>query len=199
MSFLGATKDLASGTGPWFMADIGGGSTELAVGPVPWGAISLDLGCVRVTERFFAQDPPAAEEMAAARAWLTAQYRRAETEVPELRSAPSLVGLAGTVAALACLDQELAVYDRRAVHHYRLSRPAVERALDRLAVRPVARRAGLPGIEAARAPYILGGTLVLATLMAHFGFEECLVSESDILDGLVSTLARASRPAGDAG
>jgi exopolyphosphatase/guanosine-5'-triphosphate,3'-diphosphate pyrophosphatase len=119
---------------------------------------------------------------------LSSQYAQAEIDVPELRSARDLVGLAGTVAALASYDQGLATYDRQEVHHYVLARGAVERALDQLASQPAAGRAGLPGIEAARAPSIVGGTLILTTLMAHFGFEDCLVSESDILDGLVLTL-----------
>jgi exopolyphosphatase/guanosine-5'-triphosphate,3'-diphosphate pyrophosphatase len=185
LSFIGATRELRPESGPWLVADIGGGSTELGVGPQPAGACSLDLGCVRVTERFLHHDPPAAGELAAATAWLSAQYRRAEAMVPGLASARTLVGLAGTVAALACYDQGLVAYDGKAVHHYRLSRRAVERAAQDLSRVPAAQRHARPGIEAARAPFVVGGILVLATLMAHFGFDDCLVSESDILDGLV--------------
>ena len=188
LSFSGATRELDAGSGPWLVADIGGGSTELVVGPGPAGACSLDLGCVRVTERFLHHDPPAPAEVAVATAWLLEQYRRAEADTPALGGARTLVGLAGTVSALARYDQGLAVYDRDAVHHYRLSRQAVERAAHDLVRLPEAQRHGRPGIEAARAPVIVGGTLVLATLMAHFGFDGCLVSESDILDGLVWAL-----------
>ncbi len=99
----------------------------------------------------------------------------------------------GRFPPLLPYDQGLESYDQDAVHHYTLSREAVARALSALAARPASGRAGLPGIEAARAPVIVGGTLVLDTLMAHFGFEECLVSESDILDGLVITLVRLDR------
>jgi exopolyphosphatase / guanosine-5'-triphosphate,3'-diphosphate pyrophosphatase len=193
LSFAGATAELDPQDGPWLVADIGGGSTELIVGPEPSGARSLDLGCVRVTERFLPSDPPGAEELDRAASWLPAQFRGAEAQVPALRSARVLVGLAGTVSALAAYDQGLEAYDRAAVHHYRLSRKAVDQALSDLASRPTAARAALPGIEPARAPVIVGGTLVLATLMAHFGFEECLVSESDILDGLVISLVRLDR------
>lgn len=199
LSFLGATAELAPGDGPWLVADIGGGSTELVAGPSPSGAVSLDLGCVRVTERFLAHDPPAPAELATARSWLSAQFAQAEASVPALHEASTLVGLAGTVSALACFDQGLVTYDRGAVHHYRLSRPAVERALSQLAPEPAARRSGLPGIEAARAPFIVAGALVLETLMAHFGFDECLASESDILDGLVLGLTSVFRAAGPAG
>ena len=80
-----------------------------------------------------------------------------------------------------------------AVHHYRLSRQAVDRALSDLAARPASQTRRLTRDRAGRAPVIVGGTLVLASLMAHFGFEECLVSESDILDGLVITLVRLDR------
>jgi exopolyphosphatase / guanosine-5'-triphosphate,3'-diphosphate pyrophosphatase len=193
LSFLGATSELDAADGPWLVADIGGGSTEVVVGPQPYGARSLDLGCVRVTERFFDDDPPSAEALARASGWLQAQYGHAEQEVPALCAAHSLVGLAGTVSALACYDQGLESYDQDAVHHYRLSKAAVERALADLASRPAAERAVLPGIEPARAPVIVGGTLVLATLMGYFGLEECLVSESDILDGLVITLIRLDK------
>jgi exopolyphosphatase/guanosine-5'-triphosphate,3'-diphosphate pyrophosphatase len=196
-SFLGATAELSAADGPWLVADIGGGSTELVVGPepggAPAGARSLDLGCVRVTERFLHDDPPTNEQLKAARSWLGAQFSSAEAEVQAFRSARVLVGLAGTVSALACYDQGLESYDRDAVHHYQLSRDAVGQALADLASRPASERAGLPGIEPARAPVIVGGTLVLDTLMAHFGFETCLVSESDILDGLIITMVRLDR------
>ena len=193
LSFLGATAELRTSDGPWLVADIGGGSTELAVGPEPSGAISLDLGCVRVTERFLHNDPPTTEELATARQWLQARFSTAERKVPAFRSGEALVGLAGTVSALASYDQGLESYDQDAVHHYTLSREAVAGALSALAARPASGRAGLPGIEPARAPVIVGGTLVLDTLMAHFGFQDCLVSESDILDGLVITVVRLDR------
>jgi exopolyphosphatase/guanosine-5'-triphosphate,3'-diphosphate pyrophosphatase len=193
LSFLGATAELVPSDGPWLVADIGGGSTELVVGPSPYGARSLDLGCVRVTERFLAHDPPTPAEVAEARSWLVAQFGQAEADVPNLRQGRTLVGLAGTVSALAGYDQALVTYDREAVHHYRLSRLAVEAAFSHLAPLPAARRTGLPGIEAARAPFVVAGALVLGALMAHFGFDDCLVSESDILDGLVRELASVSR------
>ena len=127
------------------------------MGPEPSGSRSLDLGCVRVTERFLHHDPPTAEELDGAGSWLRSQYRDVEIEVPALRLAHVLVGLAGTVSALASYDQGLESYDRDAVHHYRLSRKALERALSDLA-RPATARAALPGIEPARAPVIVGGT-----------------------------------------
>ncbi|HXW80628.1 MAG TPA: exopolyphosphatase [Acidimicrobiales bacterium] len=190
LSFLGATAELSGAPGPWLVADIGGGSTELVVGKEVPAARSLDIGCVRVTERFLHHDPPTREELAAARAWLGEQYQKAEADLPALRSAVALIGLAGTVSALASFDQGLETYDHQAVHHYKLSSKAVDWALHELAALPASRRSGLPGIEPARAPVIVGGALVLTSLMSHFGFEECLASESDLLDGLVITQIR---------
>jgi len=187
-SFRGATAELVPSGAPWLVADIGGGSTELAAGP-PVVARSLDLGCVRVTERFFAHDPPLEPELRAAREWLGRRYAAAQQTAPALGSAKTLVGLAGTVAALACFDQGLSSYQREAVHHYVLRRSAVGSALASLAGQPASLRAGRPGIEPARAPYIVAGALILVSLMEHFGFDECLVSEADILDGLVAALS----------
>ena len=194
LSFAGATAELGTQAAPWLVADIGGGSTELAVGPgagtqgAPAGTCSLEMGCVRVTERFLHHDPPGDDEVRKAASWLDDLYSQAEEKVPALRSACSLVGLAGTVSALASFDQGLATYQREAVHHYRLPRAAVDRALRNLASQPAAARVGRPGVEPGRARFIVGGALVLATLMAHFGHDECLVSESDILDGLALSL-----------
>ncbi|HYA45716.1 MAG TPA: DUF501 domain-containing protein [Acidimicrobiales bacterium] len=207
LSFVGATAELGTAGGPWLVADIGGGSTELAVGVgggrgEPAGVCSLDLGCVRVTERFFRQDPPARQELAKAARWLHDRYDEAELAVPALRTARCLVGLAGSVSALACFEQGLATYAREAVHHFVLSRAAVEAALDRLARLPARLRASQPGVEPERASFIVGGALVLSTLMEHFGLEECLVSESDILDGLARSIEgrrRAGPPTGGCG
>ena len=101
---------------------------------------------------------------------LTEQFRHVEPDVRGRRSARTLVGLAGTVCALACYDLGLESCDHDAVHHYRLSRPAAERALAVFASRPAAQRALLPGIEPARAPVIVGGSLVLVTFDAAFRF-----------------------------
>jgi exopolyphosphatase/guanosine-5'-triphosphate,3'-diphosphate pyrophosphatase len=195
LSFLGATAELGPSGGPWLVADIGGGSTELVVGPGPDGGPaavrSLDVGCVRMSERWLTQDPPRPEEVAAARAHVGAlldDVSRAEAAYGRARM---LVGLAGTVAALARLDQGLVEYDRDRLHHYTLSREAVEGQLASLAGQPAASRRLVPGMEPERADVIVGGTIVLAELMGHFGFEACLTSEADILDGLTRSLLSA--------
>jgi exopolyphosphatase/guanosine-5'-triphosphate,3'-diphosphate pyrophosphatase len=182
LSYRGATAALPADSGPWLVADIGGGSTELVAGPHPGEAVSLDLGCVRVTERFLHDDPPTRTQLAQARSWLQARFDDAVRAAPCLAGAGSLVGLAGTVLSLACMAQGLSGYESRAVHHYRLSRDVVVALLGELAGEPAADRARRPGVENARAPFIVGGTLVLG---------ECLVSEKDILDGLVAELRGA--------
>jgi len=195
LSFIGATAALEGTKAPWLVIDIGGGSTELALGALagkaPESTLSLNLGCVRVTERFLRDDPPGRAELAKASRWLHDQFRQAQSALPPLGEAASLIGLAGTVSALACYVQGLRAYERELVHHYRLSRSSVEAALYDLATQPAARRGQGQGIEPDRAATIVGGTLVLATFMSHFGFEECLVSEADILDGLVMTIKAA--------
>ena len=182
------------------MVDIGGGSTELVEGPGPDGGPcavrSLDVGCVRLTERFFADsDPPAPVALAAARSHVDGLLSGAVADAPALTGARTLVGLAGTVAALAAIDQGLDEYDRDRVHHYRLGAGRVQDILARLAATDTTGRRAIAGVEDQRADVIVGGTVVLAAVMDRFGFEECLTSESDILDGLVlSTRARPALP-----
>jgi exopolyphosphatase/guanosine-5'-triphosphate,3'-diphosphate pyrophosphatase len=192
LSFRGATAELDPAGAPWLVADIGGGSTELIVGSdpaaTPAAVTSLDVGCVRLSERFLLSDPPAPDELAAVERQVGDMLETARARQPALGTADTLVGLAGTVAALAAIDQGLETYDRDRVHHYVLSRQTVERLLGDLAGESTSARRRRPGVEADRADVIVGGTLVLAGLMRHFGFEACLTSEADILDGLASTL-----------
>jgi exopolyphosphatase/guanosine-5'-triphosphate,3'-diphosphate pyrophosphatase len=197
LSFAGAVASL-QGTGipgPYLVADIGGGSTELAAGPAPSSGTpraaavrSLDVGCVRLTERYLRHDPPGSAELDAARAEVRRQVTAAMGELPELDGAVTLIGLAGTVAALAAIDQRLDHYDRDRVHHYWLERETVERLLAELAAVSAAERRARPGVEEARADVIVGGAVVLAELIAVTGHHRCVTSESDILDGLAQTL-----------
>ncbi len=192
LAFLGATAELDPASAPWLVTDIGGGSTELIVGPDPRGepiaVCSLDIGCVRISERFLRSDPPTALELSAASSFVAGTLADASRRQPELTEAATLVGLAGTVATLAALAQGLRAYDRDGVHHYLLSRSVVEQLLAALASEPAAARRLRPGMEPQRADVIVGGAVVLAEVMRHFGFDACLTSEADILDGLVATL-----------
>jgi exopolyphosphatase / guanosine-5'-triphosphate,3'-diphosphate pyrophosphatase len=195
LSFAGATAELDPTTGPWLVADIGGGSTELAVGGGddrnPLAVRSLDVGCVRLTERFLAHDPPLPAELDAARSLVLGELDRAAAEQPAYLDAVQLVGLAGTVAAAAAIDQRLAHYDRRAVHHYRLPAATVKQLLEDLASETADERRQRPGMEALRADVIVGGLIVLDALLTRFDLSDCLTSEADILDGLVRTLVDA--------
>jgi exopolyphosphatase/guanosine-5'-triphosphate,3'-diphosphate pyrophosphatase len=181
LSLAGAVADL----------DIGGGSTELVAGDGPHdpelAAVSLQLGCVRVSERFLATDPPTAGELAAARTEVVAQLDRAVAEHPRFTASHRLVGLAGTVTTLVSLHKGMAEYDRDLVHHAVLTAADVKRWYEVLAADTVADRLGRPGMVPGRQDVIVGGALILDAVMDRLGFAECLVSEADILDGLVAS------------
>ncbi len=198
LSFVGATASLDPAAGPFLVVDIGGGSTEFAVGPAPGavgtgrftplGVLSVDVGCVRLTERFLHHDPPTAEELSQALSVVAGYLDDVGREVPAVEDAIQLVGLAGTVTTVAAVELGLASYDGEKVHHFVLTRAAVEDVFRTLATENRAQRLGNPGLEEARADVIVAGCLVLVAVMRHFGFQECLVSEADILDGVAMSL-----------
>lgn len=189
LSFVGATHGLDPETGPWLVADIGGGSTEIGFGDEAGGkpsvARSLDMGCVRLTERFLNEDPPSPESVQRARDFVSGLLTETTAAHPSLLEASTLLGLAGTVAALAAIEQGLEQYDRSKIHHHALTRTTVDDLLEALAGETAADRRRRPGMESERADVIVGGTVVLSEIMRHFRFESCLTSEADILDGMV--------------
>ena len=186
LSFLGATSDLDPTDGPFLVVDIGGGSTEFSFGAATCeAAVSIDVGCVRMTEQYLESDPPLPEELSGCLQVLQLHWDDVRRAIPQLDSARRLVGLAGTVANVAMVEQGLAEYDRDRVHHFTLTKHAVEDVFRTLATESVADRKFNPGLEPARADVIVGGLCVLVSIMRNFGFDECLVSEADILDGLV--------------
>lgn len=188
LSFAGATAELDPATGPFLVVDIGGGSTEFIVGTTEAeGTVSLDIGCVRLTEKFLVSDPPAAEELSQALSVTRDHLDDVVRELPGVLEANLFVGLAGTVSAVAAIELGLAAYDRDALHHFVLTRTAVEDVFRTLATEPLAARVHNPGLEEARADVIVGGVLILAAIMRSFDIDECLVSESDILDGIIRT------------
>lgn len=194
LSFAGATLGLDAGSGLRLVADIGGGSTELVVGTdVPHGVFSMDVGCVRLTERYLMHDPPRPEELADALVDVRDQLEEAIIAVPALRDATEMIGLAGTVTTVAAVEQGLSTYDRDRIHHFWLSREAAEDVYRTLATEPRADRLFNPGLEEARADVIVGGCIVLVAILRFFDLPGCLVSESDILDGLAQSLIH--RPA----
>ncbi len=181
-TFRGVTSDRAL-SADTLMVDIGGGSTELLVGG-PTGvsfSTSLQAGCVRLTERFLLTDPPTVEELEAAAAHV-------RSLLPALATTTA-IGVAGTVTTVAAIDLGLTAYDPVRIHGHRISRAAVEDALARLAVLPLAEREHVRGLEPARAPVIVGGLVVLHEAMARYGLAEIEASERDILHGAALTAA----------
>jgi exopolyphosphatase/guanosine-5'-triphosphate,3'-diphosphate pyrophosphatase len=206
LSFAGATARLppeAAGTSPVLVADIGGGSTELAVGYAPGSGDtqvpevrtrSLDIGCVRVSERLLPDDPPRPEQLARARDEVREQLVRARSNLPTLARDSLFVGLAGTVSAVASLEGAIAVYDRVRIHHAVLARTHVERWLRILSDEDAPARLDHPGMVRGREDVIVGGVLILAVVMECFERDRCLVSEDDMLDGLAAELLASGRP-----
>jgi exopolyphosphatase / guanosine-5'-triphosphate,3'-diphosphate pyrophosphatase len=174
-------RELEPGT---LVLDIGGGSTELIA---DGSRTSLDLGSVRLTERFLHSDPPTDEELAAA-------AQQVDEALPDLELKHA-IGVAGTVTTLAAL--ELGEYDPERVHGHRLSREAVEAQLERLASLPLAERRELPGIEPKRAPVIVAGAVIVREVLERYGLDELEVSERDILHG--AALEAAALPPAEEG
>ncbi|MDQ1360956.1 MAG: exopolyphosphatase / guanosine-5-triphosphate,3-diphosphate pyrophosphatase [Acidimicrobiaceae bacterium] len=191
LSLAGAVAELDPGDGPFLIVDIGGGSTELVVGSGPddpaVDAVSLQLGCVRILERFFHHDPPTADELATAQSAVMDTLDGAAGAHSRFAEARRLVGLAGTVSTISALQQGLDDYDRSRIHHSVLTAAQVKEWFHRLAGENTKARLARPGLVPGRADVIVGGALVLDAVMSRFGFDQCLVSESDILDGLVAS------------
>ena len=206
LSFTGATAEFAAaaaaaGTGggplggprpPYLVVDIGGGSTEFVLGGDPAGgpvsALSVDIGCVRLTERYLHSDPPAAAEIAAAVNDIGAALDRVAGALP-VRAARTLVGLAGSVTTVAALALGLPHYDAAQIHHARISARQVAEQSRGLLGQTREQRASLPVMHPGRVDVIGGGAMILDEVMRRFGFAEVLVSEHDILDGIAWSLA----------
>jgi len=195
LSFRGATAELDPKQGPFLVVDIGGGSTEFAVGTTECeAAMSLDIGCVRLSEKYIEHDPPLPEELLACQSIAEAHIADVIREMPSVTEARCFVGLAGTVSTAASVELGLATYDRDLVHHFRLTKDAVEDVYRTLAVEPRADRIHNPGLEEDRADVIVGGLSILVKIMRQLDLDECLVSESDILDGLAMSLIYDAKP-----
>jgi exopolyphosphatase/guanosine-5'-triphosphate,3'-diphosphate pyrophosphatase len=189
LSFLGATAQLDAAEGPFLVVDIGGGSTEFAVGRTePEGVLSVDIGCVRLTEKFIHHDPPAPEELSQVVSVTKDYLEDVARELPAALEAKRFVGLAGTVSTVAAVEQGLPEYDTEKIHHFVLTHEAAEDVFRTLATEKRVDRIHNPGLEEARADVIVAGTAILVAIMRFFEFDECLVSEADILDGLVLSL-----------
>ncbi len=201
LSFLGATGSLASAArahggqppaAPYLVVDIGGGSTEFVLGDDDGvrAARSVDIGCVRLTERHLHSDPPTAEEIQRAESDVRAALVSVVSQVPVAESR-TLVGLAGSVTTVAALALGLPAYDADAIHGSRIPVSAVRSVTAGLLTASRARRAALPVMHPGRVDVIGGGALVLRVLMDALELDEVVVSEHDILDGIALTLARS--------
>jgi exopolyphosphatase/guanosine-5'-triphosphate,3'-diphosphate pyrophosphatase len=190
LSFLGATRGLHR-PGPFLVFDIGGGSTELVLGAEgPEAAVSVDLGSVRATERVGPADPPTGEDLRAMAEVAAEALVEAEKVVPVGR-AGTLVGVAGTTTTVQALALDLPFYDPEAIHRSVLSRAEAERITGDLARMTVAERAALPVMAPGREDVIVAGAVILLEILRRWGFDECVVSEKDILDGLVIEMLTA--------
>ncbi|WP_328399789.1 Ppx/GppA family phosphatase [Streptomyces sp. NBC_00390] len=186
-SFTGATRSLAGRTDlptPYLVVDIGGGSTEFVVGEEhARAARSVDIGCVRMTERHAPGDPATPEQIAAIRADIEAALDTVEKTVP-ITEARTLVGLAGSVTTVGGIALGLAEYDSAAIHHSRISYEKVEEITTMLLRSTHDERATIGVMHPGRVDVIGAGALVLLTIMQRIGAREVVVSEHDILDGI---------------
>jgi exopolyphosphatase/guanosine-5'-triphosphate,3'-diphosphate pyrophosphatase len=192
LSFAGATRELAGGVAePVLVVDIGGGSTEFVLGTgTVRAARSVDIGCVRMTERHLHSDPPTAPEVAAARADIDAAISLAHDTVP-LDQAQTLVGLAGSVTTVAAMALDLPRYQPERIHHARITADDVRLISARLLSMDHDARAALPFMHPGRVDVIGAGALVLAALLDRVPVGEVVVSEHDILDGIAWSLTSA--------
>ncbi len=194
LAFHGATASLEVADGPYTVIDVGGGSTELIFGPAdsrsaPRAVVSLDIGCVRVTERYLLSDPPTPAQLDSARAAVRAHVAEVvQGRSEEAPGAGRLVGVAGTVSALTVLALGLAGFDEEKVNHTRLTVDEIDALTARLAALPVAERRNVYGMEVERADVIVGGGVVLGEAARGLGYSELTASEADILDGMAAEL-----------
>jgi exopolyphosphatase/guanosine-5'-triphosphate,3'-diphosphate pyrophosphatase len=200
LSFTGATAEfgvLPGPPGPYLVVDIGGGSTEFVAGggqatqgrgPAGISAVSVDIGCVRLTERHLHSDPPRPDEISAAAADIDAALDVVAAAIP-VTGARTLVGLAGSVTTVAGLALGLGEYDSARIHHARIPVEQVTAQTRRLLGQTRQERAALGVMHPGRADVIAGGAMVLERIMQRFGFADVLASEHDILDGIAWGLA----------
>jgi len=194
LSFEGAVRGLAPGlvTSPALVVDIGGGSTEFVLGSTrPEYAASVDVGCVRMTERHLLGDPPTTDQVAAAWTDIDAAVARAGERVPFDRAA-CLVGLAGSVTTVAAMAMDLPAYDAAVLHGAVVPYEQVVDVTSRLVRMTRGERARLPFMHPGRVDIIAGGAMVLQAAMRAAGAPSVIVSETDILDGIVYRISSDS-------
>jgi len=190
LSFSGAIQDLDPKEGPFLVVDIGGGSTEFVFGTTSVEAArSVNIGCVRMSERHFANDPATAEQVELARIDIKAAIAQAAAEVP-ITQAKTLVAVAGTATTVAAAALELAEYDRYAIHLARISVTQVHEASAMFLTKSREERLALGYMHPGRVDVIAAGALILSEIMKATGATEFVASESDILDGMARSLVQ---------
>jgi exopolyphosphatase/guanosine-5'-triphosphate,3'-diphosphate pyrophosphatase len=190
LSFAGAIKDLDPSNGPFLVVDIGGGSTEFVFGTsTVEAARSVNIGCVRMTERHFATDPVTTQQIELARTDIQAAIAQAAVIVP-ITQAKTLVAVAGTATTVAAAALNLPEYDRYAIHLSRISAQQTHDAATMFATSTREQRLALGYMHPGRVDVIAAGSLVLSEIMKSTGASEFVASESDILDGMAFSLAR---------
>lgn len=190
LSFRGATKELNQSQSPFLVVDIGGGSTEFVYGgPSVESSESVNIGCVRLSERHFRSDPPAGNEIESARRDIQAAIARAAAVVP-ITNAQTLIAVAGTATTVAAAALNLIEYDRYLIHLSRISAEQVHEVSQMFLSMNRAERAALGYLHQGRVDVITAGSLVLSEIMRATGAKEFVASESDILDGMAWSLAQ---------
>jgi exopolyphosphatase/guanosine-5'-triphosphate,3'-diphosphate pyrophosphatase len=193
LSFLGATRDLEAPP-PFLVFDIGGGSTEVALGTeAVEAAVSVDIGSVRITERVGPADPPGPEDLEAMRR-LADEGLVEGAETIRGDEVATLVGVAGTTTTVQAIALGLDRYDPEAIHGTTLSRDAVRKVLERLVGMTTAERRALPVMAPGREDVIVAGTVILGSILDRWGAGSCMVSERDILEGLAIEMVSAPDP-----
>jgi len=188
LSFAGATRELQGHAQPFLVVDIGGGSTEFVLGDTAvTAARSVDIGCVRMTERHLHDDPPTAAQIEAARADIEAGVAAAAETVP-LREGQTLVGLAGSVTTVAAMALDLPEYLPERIHLARIAASDVHHVARRLLAMSHEQRAALPFMHPGRVDVIGAGALVLSVIVEQIGSDDVVASEHDILDGIAWSL-----------
>ncbi len=191
LSFLGATHALSKSNGPFLVIDIGGGSTEFVFGVEQVEAArSVNIGCVRMSERHFKNDPPTQSEIEGARIDIRNAIALAAEVVP-IKNAKTLVAVAGTATTVAAAALNLAEYDSELIHLAKISAKETRRVSDWLLTLTRQERADLGYMHPGRVDVIAAGSLVLAEIIEATGHESFIASENDILDGMVWSMLNA--------
>jgi len=188
LSFLGATKELDQNQSPFLVVDIGGGSTEFVLGSEKVdSAKSVNIGCVRMSERHLTSQPPTMDQIARAIVDIDLAITQAASVVP-ITTAKSLIAVAGTATTVAAAALELSEYDRYAIHLSRISAEKVHKVAQMFQSMSKDEIASLGYMHPGRVDVITAGSLVLSRIMAATGASEFVASESDILDGIAWSL-----------